>query len=153
MVKNQIRHILAVDDEVGILSSIFRVLTKERYVVEAVSSPEEALAMIEDHRYDVFLCDMLMPRISGFELMRAVRNRDPGIPVVMMSGYSNVETMERCLSDGASCFLGKPFTPQELLATIKQAVTCDLNGQNNVMAGIEDDQRTVFCASGEALAG
>jgi DNA-binding NtrC family response regulator len=136
------RRILAVDDESGILSTITRVLNRERYEIDAVSTPDEALELARNRTYDVFLCDMLMPHVSGVDLLRMVRSYAPELPVVIMSGYACLETEEKCLASGATVFLGKPFTPQELLEAVKRAMIQDVPGQVPGMAGTEYDQYT-----------
>jgi DNA-binding NtrC family response regulator len=146
------RRILAVDDESGILSTITRVLNRERYEIDAVLTPDDALELARNHTYDVFLCDMLMPHVSGVDLLGMVRSYAPALPVVIMSGYACLETEEKCLASGATVFLGKPFTPQELLEAVKRAMVKNVPGQIPEMAGAEYDQHIDIFKGRETVA-
>jgi CheY-like chemotaxis protein len=152
MVDFQTRSILAIDDEAGILASISRVLRRERYVIDAVASPEDALVLAQSRSYDLFLCDMLMPRISGFDLLRMFRTLAPQSPVVIMSGYTSDETEDRCIAEGATGFLGKPFTPQELLEAVKLAMVRDRTVNKRDMAGADYDLYSGTFTNGEKIA-
>ena len=110
--------ILVVDDEGIVLDCCRRILEPEGYKVMPVVSAEEALAAVEKEGPSLLLVDVKMPRYDGFYLVRELRKRECAIPIILMSGYSTVETMAQADSIGASRFIAKPFTPEELLETV-----------------------------------
>jgi DNA-binding NtrC family response regulator len=114
--------ILVVDDEGIVLDSCQRVLEEDGLEVLLVTSADKAIAAIEDEEPSVLLMDVKMPARDGMDLMREVKERWPTIPIIVMSGYHTTETIEEADKMGAVAFINKPFTPDELLETIRQVI-------------------------------
>ena len=114
--------ILVVDDEGIILDSCRRVLEEDGLDVLLVTSADKAIAAIEDEEPSVLLMDVKMPVRDGMDLMREVKERWPTMPIIVMSGYHTTETIEEADKMGAVAFINKPFTPDELLETIRQVI-------------------------------
>jgi len=114
--------ILVVDDEGIVLDSCQRVLEEDGLDVLLVTSADKAIAAIEDEEPSVLLMDVKMPVRDGMDLMREVKERWPSIPIIVMSGYHTTETIEEAHKMGAVAFINKPFTPDELLETIRQVI-------------------------------
>jgi len=114
--------ILVVDDEDIVLDSCRRVLEAEGFEVLLVSCVDEALAAIEDEEPSLFLIDVKMPVHDGIYLMEDVKKKWPGKPIIVMSGYHTAETVKEAVSMGATRFIAKPFTPDELLEAVRQAI-------------------------------
>lgn len=113
--------ILVVDDEGIVLSSCRRILEAEGFEVQAAGSVDEALALLDAPGAPLpalLLADVKMPVHDGMYLMRQVKEKHPGLPVIVMSGYPTDETVENAATLGAATFIAKPFTPGELLETI-----------------------------------
>lgn len=111
--------VLVVDDEAIVLKSCRMVLEAEGCEVIAAGSVEEALAILDRQIPELLLIDVKMPVHNGMYLMRRVKEKRPGIPIIVMSGYATSETIKEAEDLGAATFLPKPFTPDELADTIK----------------------------------
>jgi len=118
--------VLVVDDEGIVLESCKKVLEAEGLDVIPAKSADEALLAIERETPDLLLIDMKMPLHDGIYLMKEMRTRKIDTPVIVMSGYSTDETICEADAMGACRFLPKPFTPDELVETVRQA----LKGEN-----------------------
>jgi DNA-binding NtrC family response regulator len=120
--------VLVVDDEPIVLKSCRMVLEAEGCEVIAASSVEEALAILGRQIPELLLIDVKMPVHNGMYLMRRVKEKRPGIPIIVMSGYATSETIQEAEDLGAATFLPKPFTPDELAGTIRM-VLADARGE------------------------
>jgi DNA-binding NtrC family response regulator len=114
--------ILVVDDEGIVLESCNRVLESEGFEVISVKSADEALAAIDHDQPSLLLIDVKMPVHDGIYLMKELKQRGKDVPIIVMSGYSIRETIEEADLMGASRFLAKPFTPDELLETVREVI-------------------------------
>jgi DNA-binding NtrC family response regulator len=114
--------VLVVDDELIVLKSCRMVLEAEGFEVMMAGSAQEALAAIEAHAPGLLLVDVKMPVLDGMYLMRQVRERQPGMPIIVMSGYSTRDTIREALDLGAATFIAKPFTPDELDDTVRSVL-------------------------------
>lgn len=114
--------ILVVDDEHVVLTSCQRVLEAEGFEVMLVPSVTDALAALEGEKFSLLLIDVKMPEYDGMYLMEVVKEKWPQIPVIIMSGYDTAETVQGAAQKGASTFIAKPFTPDELIDTVRQVI-------------------------------
>lgn len=114
--------VLIIDDEGIVLESCRRVLEPEGFAVWLAKSVDEALALIESDPPSLLLLDVKMPVHDGIYLIKELQNRKKEIPVIVMSGYSTEETIREAEFVGAKRFLPKPFTPDELLAVVREVV-------------------------------
>ncbi len=106
--------ILAVDDEPVVLDSFRRILVLEGYNVDTVETGPEALGLVQRNNYDFVFTDMKMPDMSGVEVVKAVKHLRPDVDVVVITGYGTIETAVETLQFGASEYVQKPFTADEL---------------------------------------
>jgi len=115
--------ILVVDDEPAILKGFEKALEKhaDRYHVTSVSSGEEAAKRLEVDSFDLLFTDLKMPGMDGLAVIEHVRTRYPKTDVVMMTGYSTVESAISAMKNGALDYILKPFTQEELLAIVHKA--------------------------------
>jgi DNA-binding NtrC family response regulator len=114
--------ILIVDDEPVVRDSLGKWFNEEGYTVRAVGSAQEALNAFQPHQWDVALLDIKMPGIDGIELQNRLREADPDLIVIIMTGYASVETAIQALKQGAYDYICKPFEPDELVHTINNAL-------------------------------
>ncbi len=105
--------VLAVDDEAGILRLIKLELSTQGFRVVTASSGEEALRTAEEQRPDIALLDIVMPEMTGLEVMRRLRERS-SIPVILLTAKGSESDKVRGLELGADDYLAKPFSPDEL---------------------------------------
>lgn len=120
--------ILVVDDEDPVRNVLCVSLAHLGYEVERACSGAEALEMVESHggpRYDLVILDMLMPNLSGDEVFFRLREIEPAIRVLLISGYSSEEAVHRILENGGRGFIQKPFTIDELSRKVRE---CFRNG-------------------------
>jgi DNA-binding NtrC family response regulator len=113
--------VLVVDDEAIVLKSCQAVLEAEGCEVLLAGSVAEALAFIDAKPPALLLVDVKMPVQDGMHLMRRLKQTGVVIPVIIMSGYSTPATIREAEALGAVAFISKPFTPDELAATIRSA--------------------------------
>ena len=114
--------ILIVDDEEIVLRSCTRILDSDRYHVESVLDPWEALRRIDENGYDVLVLDIMMPKIDGLEVLQHVKERHPDVDVIMMTGLSQIQTAVKAMKLGAFDYLSKPFDPDELKLVVDRAL-------------------------------
>ena len=100
--------VLAVDDEMGILRLITLELTAQGFRVITATTGEEALAMAETQRPDIVLLDVVMPEMTGHEVLRALRERAP-VPVILVTARDREVDKVRGLELGADDYIVKPF--------------------------------------------
>ncbi len=115
--------ILVVDDEPGIALLCKRVLARAGYAVTAVTEPRAAVTWLEKNRADLLLVDIRMPEVDGFEVIARVRQLQPDIAVLVMTGFGTVETAIRALRQGVDGLILKPFEQsEELIEAVRLAV-------------------------------
>jgi two-component system KDP operon response regulator KdpE len=110
--------ILAVDDEAGILRLIKLELSSQGFRVIVANDGEEALRLAEQQRPDIVVLDIVMPDMSGLEVMRRLRERT-SIPIILLTAKDHDEDKVRGLELGADDYLVKPFNPEELSARVR----------------------------------
>jgi two-component system, LuxR family, response regulator FixJ len=111
-----------VDDDAILLRTLGRQLESAGYAVHLYQDPEALLAPNDDLSQGCLLIDVRMPRTDGLSLLAQLRHRNVDLPVVMMSGRPEPETVMRAAKLGASGFLGKPFKEQHLFSAIDAAM-------------------------------
>jgi two-component system KDP operon response regulator KdpE len=129
--------VLAVDDEAGILRLIKLELSTQGFRVVTAENGETALRMAEEHRPDIVLLDIVMPDITGLEVMRKLRERT-NIPVILLTAKGSDADKVRGLEMGADDYLAKPFSPEELSARVRAVLRRALGSaglENVVTAG------------------
>ena len=114
--------ILVVDDELVICESCQRILEEEGLEVETVLSGAEAFGKMKENPFDIVITDLKMPGIDGMEVLRTLRREYPDTIVIMITGFSTVETAVEAMKLGAFDYIPKPFTPDEVSIVVKKAI-------------------------------
>ncbi|MBI5408954.1 MAG: sigma-54-dependent Fis family transcriptional regulator [Nitrospirae bacterium] len=114
------KKVLVIDDEAIVRTSCERALTPEGYEVKAVSSGKEGVELLQKESFALVLLDLKMPDMDGIEVLNKINETWPDTKVVMITGYSTVETAVQALRLGAYNFIEKPFTPDTLLAAVTE---------------------------------
>ncbi len=114
--------ILVVDDEEIILLSCERILTEEGYEVQTRLSAADALELLAQDNFDLVIADLKMPGMNGIELLRAIKQDYPNISVIMITGYSTVESAVEAMKGGAADYLPKPFTPDQVAVVVQKVL-------------------------------
>jgi DNA-binding response OmpR family regulator len=121
--------VLAVDDEAGILRLMKLELTAQGFRVITASNGEEALRLVEEQRPDVVLLDIIMPEMTGLEVMRRLREQ-MNTPCIMVTAKDSDTDKVRGLEMGADDYIVKPFSPEELSARIRAVLRRSVGVQN-----------------------
>lgn len=120
--KYQKPRILVVDDEKRIRDGCIKVLTQQGFEVAEAESGTISLEMIEREHFDVVLLDLMMPAISGFDVLAHVKAVHPDTTIIVISGYATVDHSIEAMKKGAFDFIPKPFSPEQLRVVVAKAV-------------------------------
>ena len=120
--------ILVADDDESLLKGLEINLKREGYQVITAGNGTKAVSLAERHRPHLVILDILMPEMDGIEACRAIRDREGGIPILMLSARAESEDRQAAADAGASLYLTKPFKLSQLLTTVRKLVE---NGQRS----------------------
>ena len=125
--------ILIVDDETQIRATLRGVLSDEGYHVLDADDAIKALNLITVQRPDLVILDIWMPHMDGIELLEKLKNREPELPIIIVSGHGTIETAVRATKLGASDFIEKPFSLDTLLRSVRRAMRKETMEEGKVM--------------------
>lgn len=111
--------LLLIEDSVRLRTTLARALTRLGHAVDMAEDGEEGRALFEIHAYDVVVLDLMLPRVSGLELLESWRKRGKDTPVIILTALTGVEDRVRGLALGADDYLTKPFAIEELNARVE----------------------------------
>jgi len=114
--------ILVVDDESEIREGLEMLLASEGYGVSSAGTGASGLAKLEEHPFDLLLLDVSLPDRNGIDLLREIRLRDPQLSVVLITAYGSIDMARAAFKSGAMDYITKPWSNDELLAQVAQAV-------------------------------
>ena len=115
--------IFVLDDDDKILQTVKLVLGGQ-FDVATVGNEYKALDILRDRDFEVAIVDLLMPNISGLEMLQKIKAMKPSTEVIMVTGHSSVETVRQTLKSGAFDYIEKPFCPKQLQQIIHAAINC-----------------------------
>ena len=122
MTKSESVHILAVDDSPDTLEGVRRNLVSAGYSVHTVPGVDEAIRVLDSMPIDLVITDLRMPKVSGMDLIRHVRENHADLEVIMITGYASVPNAVEAMQTGAQEYLAKPFTDDELLGAVNRSI-------------------------------
>src|SRR6266705_2884602 len=114
--------ILVVDDESEIREGLELLLKGEGYGVSSAETGESGLAKLEEHPFDLLLLDVSLPDRNGLDMLKEIRRRDPQLSVVLITAYGSIDMARAAFKNGAMDYITKPWSNDELLAQVAQAV-------------------------------
>ena len=114
--------ILIVENEQVIVEAARKILNSEGFIIDEALNSEIALEKLQQHKYKLIISDLMLPRISGFDLIKKVTSTDPDIPIIIITGYAMLENAVKCFKVGAFDFIPKPFDFEELLGVVHRAM-------------------------------
>ena len=114
--------ILVVDDSPQTLEVLQRNLASEGYRVFTASSVSEAIRVLETTAVELVITDLKMPKVSGIDLVRHVRENHKDTEVMTITGYPSIEGAVKAIKTGAEEYLTKPFTDEELFAAVRRTL-------------------------------
>lgn len=116
MKKHQL--VLVVDDQQETLGMLTRTLELERYDVAVATDGNSALALLEKHKPDLIILDIVMLELDGFQVLNLIRQRS-NVPIIMLTGKREMTSVHRALNLGADDYVRKPFSTHEVVARVK----------------------------------
>ena len=114
--------ILVIDDEEGIRDLLFALLGSCGFETTLASNGEEGIEKIKEGKFDIVISDLMMPKVSGYEILEILKAIHPETRMIIMTGGSTKEA-EESKTKGAYSFIVKPFAVDEILALVKEAST------------------------------
>jgi DNA-binding NtrC family response regulator len=117
-----VKRILVVDDDENLLKSIQKILKLENYIVDVLINAIHIDKHLEINKYHCLLLDVKMPVINGMDVLTKVKKKYPSLPIIMISGQSDIETAVQTIKEGAYDFIEKPINPERLLVAVKNAI-------------------------------
>lgn len=114
--------ILVIDDEVSLCEGIQRALQLENFQVDLSFDGQTGMEKVREGGYDLVLIDVMIPDVSGIDLISAIHKVDPEIVCVIITGYATIELAVQAIKRGAYDFLTKPFSVESLLLAIRQGL-------------------------------
>jgi two-component system response regulator HydG len=114
--------ILVIDDDRDICLLLKRFLTKHNYEVAEVYAGKKALDLLNSFTPDLVMCDFRLDDMDGTTLLVKIKEQLPNVPVIIMTGYSDIKVAVEVMKLGAYDYIGKPLFPDEILVTIKKAL-------------------------------
>ncbi len=116
--------VLVIDDEAVVCAGCRRILSEEGYEVHCQQDPRVGLQDAVLGAYDLILLDIVMPEMDGLEMLKEIKSAGVTSEVVIITGYATVETAVEAMKQGAADYLGKPFTPDELVVVVQKVLEC-----------------------------
>lgn len=115
------KRILIADDEDVVIRSCLRILPEDLYQIETARNGLEAIEMVAENDYDMLILDIMMPKLTGMEVLQRVKETHPDIDVIMITGLNQIDTAVKAMKLGAFDYLPKPFDPDELEMVVTRA--------------------------------
>ena len=144
------RNVLIVDDDDLVRETLRFVLEDVGYQVWSVSHAMDALAILESQPIDIVLSDIFMPGMNGFDLLKQIRQRVPDMPVILITGYGNIEMAKQAMREGASDFITKPYNISEIPILIERNLVRH-SIQRSHTRHLEKEVQSAYRATMEAL--
>lgn len=113
--------ILIVDDEERFRKTMCKLLQIEGIDATTAGSGPEAIEMLQEEKFDIIICDVRMPEMTGVQALSEFKKLDPDIEVIIMTGYASVDTAKDIMKLGAYDYLLKPYEKNELMERIEAA--------------------------------
>ena len=135
----EVLRVLLVDDDDSVLRFLVSAFTSNHCQAKTASTAEQALDLLGDDPYDLVVSDIKMPGLSGLDLLRAIKGRQPGTPVVLITGVPSVNSAVFGLRHGAYDYLPKPFSVTEVKELIQRLRRDRAEGTVNYPAGLSEE--------------
>lgn len=136
--------ILIIDDEAALRETLEALLSLEGYTVDTAPTGEAGLDKIDHYAYDLVLLDLALPGKDGLEILPILRERQPNLPVIMITAYGTVDNAMKAIRAGAQNFIQKPWDNEKLLADIRSAIARHQAEEENIQLKRAMKQRYNF---------
>jgi len=143
--------LLVVDDEQVICQACRRVFSRQGFRVEESTDPEQGLQQARSNDYAAILLDIKMPKMDGIQFLEALREQKPDVPVMIMTGYPSIPNATLAMRLGASDYVTKPFTPEEITQAVQRLLTRHEVDGESAMDGSTQAEEPKADRTGEIL--
>lgn len=123
--------ILIVEDDISFCKMLEKFLVKNNFAVSTSFTAAEARLAVQKDKFDLILSDLRLPDANGIDLLMEFKNNNSSVPVILMTGYSEVNTAVKAIKNGASDYISKPFNQDEVLLVITNALQSDAVKKTN----------------------
>lgn len=141
--------ILVVEDEPVVVEAARKILTAEGFKVDAVQDGESVIQKLkEQNHYKLILSDLMLPKLSGFDLLAQVKKTHPEIPIIVITGYATLDNAITSFKMGAFDFIPKPFDVEELLAVVQRALNYKKSSRildKNQISDAQNKEDKIYC--------
>lgn len=117
--------VLLIDDDLAFRKSTSKLLENDFCIIETAASGEAALTRFAEVRFDAVLCDLVMQGMSGLELLPKLKEIDPRVPIIMVTGHGSIDSAIAAMKVGAADYVTKPFSAEELRMRLMRAVALE----------------------------
>lgn len=128
--------ILIIDDDLDLCTLLSRFLSKNGFETEMAHSGNKGIAKFSAGRYDLVICDYRLGDMDGINVLRLLRNENPSVKVLMITGYSDIKTAVEVIKMGAFDYIVKPLVPDEVLSIVKNIIHLPAN---TIVDGSQND--------------
>src|SRR5215469_7764627 len=125
--------ILLVEDEERVLNFVAKGLAAEQFAVDTAVDGDQGLSLAETYQYDLMILDLMLPGVSGSEILNRVRARDKQVPILILTARDFIADKVKNLDAGADDYLTKPFIFAELLSRVKALLRRSSVNQSNLL--------------------
>jgi len=125
------KRVLLLEDDLTLNETIQEHLEELNYEIDVVEDGEEALSLMYEKCYDIFLLDVNVPKINGFELLKEARERDIQTPAIFITSLNSVDDLEEGYKSGGDDYIRKPFELKELVVRMENILKRDYFHKNN----------------------
>ena len=146
--------LLVVDDDVDVCTYLEELLTRDGFAVQTVHDPAEAVEALRQGEFHICIVDLMMPKISGIDLLGQIRRIDDDIAVIILTGHPSLDTATASIQHEVSAYIHKPFTPAEfrdVIARIAKKKGLVLRREDELHAAIGRQIRDLRKARGLTL--
>lgn len=134
------RKILVIDDEIDMLNSCSKLLRTKGYDVVALNNSEEAAYLLKTELFDLVLCDLLMPTVDGFAVLKIMKELELDIPIIILTAYGTIDRAVSSMKAGAFDFIEKPYEAEQLQVVVERALNFSKisKERNNLIQLVEE---------------
>ncbi|HEV7350501.1 sigma-54 dependent transcriptional regulator [Telluribacter sp.] len=143
------KKILVVDDEADICMLLKRFLTKNDFAVETAQTGKRGLQLVDEFKPDLVMTDFRLGDITGSELLINIKSKLPHIPVLIITGYSDIKVAVNVMKQGAYDYITKPLFPDEILVTVNKALKDAESEADEVVPQVDTDVKGAAATPGK----
>ncbi|HNP99885.1 MAG TPA: sigma-54 dependent transcriptional regulator, partial [Bacteroidia bacterium] len=121
--------ILLIDDDIDTCTLLSKLLERNGYTVRSAHSGRSALLLLKEQTFDAVFCDFRLGDMDGIEILSGIKSIHPELPVIIITGYSDIRTAVNVIRSGAFDYIAKPLIPEEILIQLRKAISSSKSGE------------------------